>query len=182
VLGTIGRGLANRAEKAAQIGKTFMEGVGGGLYRQVEEQLQPFLAGFMNRSVQTLTEGLFEGEEAKQAAEEARRNVIETLLRTPLSRLMPEPAAEGLEFHLKLNEAIAAHVTGLAGYRESIHQLTRTQLERGQKKTLRTVLTDLKLSLEPPDAFLETLGGMQMQTLSRPESLAFLQEELKAVW
>jgi hypothetical protein len=181
VLGAIGRGIASRAEKAAQIGKTFMEGVGGGLYKQLEDQLQPFLAGFMSRSVGLLTEGIFEGEQAKLASE-ARVHGLEILLGTPLDVLLPPPEKDGLERNLCINEAIAAHVMSLPGYRDSFKRLADTLYDKAAARTVREVLAKFEIPAEAQPAFLEALGQIGYHYLSRPAMKDFLKAELEAIW
>jgi len=180
VLGTLGRGLAHRAEKAAQIGKTFMEGVGGGLYRQVEAQLQPFLAGFMSRSVQLLTEGLFEGGKSGMGTE-ARVRILETILESPLHRLMPEPDPVGLARRLKIGEAVSAHLAAKSDYRDAIREVVHDLYQDVQDVPLEEHLKRLELPLEIEPGFQEALGQMAYHHLSRASTLRFLEAELEAV-
>jgi hypothetical protein len=181
VLGALGRGIANRAEKAAQIGKTFMEGMGGTVFRQVEEQLQPFLSAFMGRSVKTLTEALFEGEQAGLASE-ARLRALEVLLASPMSRLLAEATPEEHGHVHQVLRAISAHLVTLPGYREAIQRIALDFHTRLSARTLKQALSDYRLPEQPDPRFLEALGQLIYGHLSRQLTADFLREELAAVW
>ncbi len=182
VLGTIGRGLAHRAERAARAGKSLVEGVGGGLYKQLEEQLQPFLSGFMNRSVQTLSEVLFEGEEQARLAKEARLHVLRVLLDAPLSSLLPPPSPDQVRRQLTLAGHVAAHQVREEGHRERIERVVRAVYAQWADREIREVLMAFGLATDPPVELQEALGQLAYRVLARPSTLAFLEQELGAVW
>ncbi len=182
VLGTIGRGIAHRAERAAKAGKSLVEGVGGTLYRQLEEQLQPFLAGFMNRSVQILGEVLFEGEEQARLARDARLHVLEVLLDAPVSSLFPPPSAEQLDDQVQLAAHVAAHLMGVEQHRERVERLVRAVYGLWADRTVQELLEAFDLPVAPPGPVLEAIGEVAYTVLTGPSAQTFLEQELEAIW
>ncbi len=182
VLGSVGRSIAHRAGRAAKAGKTLVEGIGGGIYRQLEEQLQPFLAGFMNRSVQTLGQVLFEGEEQARLAQEARLHVLEVILDAPISAVMPPPSEARFEQQLTLAQHVAAHLVRTDEHRARIQRVVHAIYQQWADKTIEEVLNAYALPVEPQTPLLEALGQLAFTLLTGEAVQRFLEQEVEGVW
>ncbi|MFM7203576.1 MAG: hypothetical protein ACKO6N_22565 [Myxococcota bacterium] len=181
IVGVLGRSIAQRAEKAVQIGKTFVEGVGGTLFHQLEDQLHPFLSGFMQRSVKQLTEGLFSGEHQQELAQETRRSMLEVLLRTDLHVLMPEPTAEDVDRTLQGLEAFCARVTGLEPWQQALQTYLLTVYEVLAEQSLQSFMKRNRLSLDATPEVYQALGRLGYHYLTGAHFQSFLTAELQAV-
>lgn len=182
VLGALGRSFANRAEKAVQIGKTFMEGMGGTLFHQLEDQIQPFLTGFMQRSVKLLTESLFSGEGQAELAQQTRLQMLEVLLATEVRVLLPEPESGDLDHTLSVLEALSARLTGLEGWQDALRTYLLAFYDALADQPLETFMRRNRLNLDADPAAYQALGQLGYHMLNRPSVLGFLEEELQAVW
>lgn len=181
-IGALGRSVAQRAEKAVQIGKTFVEGVGSTLFHQVEDQLQPFLAGYMSKAVHLLVDGLFAGEQQQTLGIEARQQILEILLATDLKVLMSEPEAGQVERGLMGMEAFCARLTGLEPWQQALESYLLEVHRALQTQTLRQLMQRHRMKVEGEPAAIQALGALGYHLLSRPPVLAFLEAELQAVW
>lgn len=181
IVGVLGRSIAQRAEKAVQIGKTFVEGVGGTLFHQLEDQLHPFLSGFMQRSVKQLTEGLFSGEHQQELAQETRRSMLEVLLRTDLHVLMAEPTPEDVDRTLQGFEAFCARVTGMEPWQVALRGYLLTIYDALADQTLQSFMKRNRLSLDATPEVYQALGQLAYHYLTRPSIQTFLTAELQAV-
>lgn len=182
IIGALGRSVAQRAEKAVQIGKTFVEGMGSSLFHQVEDQLQPFLAGYMSRAVHLLVDGLFAGEQQQNLGIEARQQILEILLTTDLKVLMSEPEAEPVERGLMGLEAFCARLTGLEPWQKALESYLLASFDALEGQTLRQIMQRHRMKVEGEPVAIRALGALGYRLLSRPPVLDFLEAELAAVW
>lgn len=178
VLGELGRGLAKKAVDTARIGKTWAEGLGVG--RAFEEQIQPFLASYAQRAMRGLLDNLFSGERAELAAE-ARLNVLETLLESPLSELLPAPDLAVIDLRIRAGEAVWVHAAQREGQRETLVAFLRSGRDKLGEGTVGALFTRLGLSLEAEPALLEVLGKIGHEALARPAFRAWLAAEIASV-
>lgn len=181
VFGALSRSIANRASTAVQIGKTFVEGVGGSLFSQLEDQIQPFLSGYMSRSVKLLTDGLFNAENSSELARETRLRVLEILFQMELGTLLTEPTPEDLDRVLMGVEALTARVTGMEAWQKALESYLLVVYRQLEPQTLQTFLQRNRISIDAEPAVYQALGALGYQALVRPGFQAFLLAELAAV-
>lgn len=172
-----GRGFARKVKATAAIGKTWMEGMGVG--QAFEDQIQPFLASYANKAVAGLTENLMSGDRSELAAE-ARVNILETLLETPLDELLPEPDLSRIDLRLRTISAIAGHVAEAVVDQPHVAASVEAWLKGLRSETFGEAMERLGVETEAEEALLLALGQVGHGALSRPGFLGWLEEEMKA--
>lgn len=181
VLGALSRSIASRASTAVQIGKTFVEGVGGTLLTQLEDQIQPFLSGYMSRSVKLLTDGLFNAENSSELARETRLRILDIILQMDLGGLLTEPTPEDLDRVLTILEAACSRLSANEAWQQTLEAYLVHVYDQLKDQSLRTFMQRNRVSTDASTEVFQSLGELGYRAISRPGFQSFLQAELAAV-